>query len=65
MIASPSSSIFEIKLSRGIWRVTLDGSFYGDYRTRRHADESAEAAALALRKQGRTVKIVAPTEEGA
>ncbi len=61
---NPSSSVFEIKLSRRIWRVTLDGAFYGDYRTRRHADESAEAAAAALHKQGRTVKIVAPTEEG-
>ncbi|MCR6643831.1 MAG: hypothetical protein NVV62_04555 [Terricaulis sp.] len=59
---SPFNSIFEIKLSRGIWRVTLDGAFYGDYRTRGHANDSAEAAAAALRKQGRTVKIVAPIE---
>lgn len=37
---NPSSSVFEIKLSRRIWRVTLDGAFYGDYRTRRHTDEA-------------------------
>lgn len=65
MPTSPPSSIFEIKLNRRIWRVTLDGAFYGDYRTRGHAGESAEAAALALRKQGRIVSVVAPTEERA
>jgi len=65
MPTSPPSSIFEIRLNRRIWRVTLDGAFYGDYRTRRHADESAEAAALALRKRGRIVSVVAPTEERA
>jgi hypothetical protein len=59
---NPPVSTFEIKLSRRIWRVTLDGAFYGDYRTRRHAVESAEAAAAALRTQGRTVKIVATLE---
>jgi hypothetical protein len=58
----PAVSTFEIKLSRRIWRVTFDSAFYGDYRTRRHADDSAEAAAAALRTQGRTVKIVAPLE---
>jgi hypothetical protein len=60
----PPASVFAIKLSRRIWRVTLDGAFYGDYRTRQHADESAEAAVKALRKEGRTVKIVSPTEDG-
>ncbi len=65
MSTSPPNSIFEIKLNRRIWRVTLDGAFYGDYRTRGHAGESAEAAALALRKQGRIVSVVAPTEERA
>jgi hypothetical protein len=62
---NPAVSTLEIRLSRRIWRVTLDGAFYGDYRTRRHADESAEAAAAALRKQGRAVEVVVPTEEGA
>jgi hypothetical protein len=50
----------QITLNRRIWRITLDGVFYGDYRTRRHADESADAAADALRKQGRTVTIIVP-----
>lgn len=55
-------STLEIHLNRRIWRVTRDGVFYGDYRTRRHADDSAEAAAAVLRAQGSTVRIVAPLE---
>jgi hypothetical protein len=54
-----AASTFHITFSRRIWRVTLDGAFYGDYRSCRHATESAEAAAAALRTQGRTVTIVA------
>lgn len=49
-------------LSRHIWRVTLDSVFYGDYRTERHAVESAEAAARALRAEGRTANVHAPIE---
>lgn len=53
-------SVLRITLSRRIWRITLDGTFYGDYRTHRHAVESANAAAHTLRNQGRAVTIVAP-----
>ncbi len=59
MNKAPSSTL-ELTLKRRIWRLTLDGAFYGDYRTRSHAEDSAEAAALALRQQGRVVTIVAP-----
>ncbi|MBX9747218.1 MAG: hypothetical protein K2X34_09970 [Hyphomonadaceae bacterium] len=59
MNAAPATTL-QITLKRRIWRITLDGVFYGDYRTRRHADDSADAAADALRKQGRTVTIVVP-----
>jgi hypothetical protein len=47
-----------ITLKRRIWRITLDGAFYGDYRSERHANESADAAAAALRSEGRKVNIV-------
>lgn len=57
---SAPASILCITLNHRIWRLTVDGAFYGDYRTRRHADDSAGAAALALRAQGRTVTIVTP-----
>lgn len=55
---SVAPSVLLITLSRRIWRVTLDGAFYGDYRTRRHASESAEAAAAALRTRGRVVTVL-------
>jgi hypothetical protein len=57
---SAPSSILRITLRRRIWRVTLDDAFYGDYRSHRHAAESAEAAAATLRTQGRRVTILAP-----
>jgi len=57
---SALASTFSITCKRQIWRVTLDGAFYGDYRTRRHATESADAAAEGLRKQGRAVTVLAP-----
>lgn len=57
MNKAPSSTL-QLTLKRRIWRLTLDGAFYGDYRTRSHANESAEAAATALRQQGREVTIV-------
>lgn len=53
-------SILRITLKRRIWRITLDDAFYGDYRTQRHATDSAEAAAATLRNQGRTVTILTP-----
>jgi hypothetical protein len=55
---SAPPSVLQITLSRSIWRVTLDGVFYGDYRTQRHATDSADAAADALRRQGRVVNIL-------
>jgi hypothetical protein len=57
-VSAPASTLL-ITLYRRIWRITLDGVFYGDYRSQRHAAESADAAATALRGQGRTVNIVA------
>lgn len=57
---STEPATLRIVLSRRIWRVTLDGAFYGDYRSHRHASESAAAAAASLRSQGRTVTIVEP-----
>ena len=53
-------STLHVTFNRGIWRVTLDGAFCGDYRSRRHAVDSADAAAAALRTQGRVVTITAP-----
>jgi hypothetical protein len=57
---SPVPSTLRITLSHRIWRITIDDAFYGDYRTRRHATDSADAAAAALRAQGRVVNVIAP-----
>lgn len=56
-MSAPDSTLL-IALNRRIWRITLDGAFYGDYRSERHAKESADAAAVALRGQGRKVHVV-------
>ena len=53
-------STFHISVRHSIWRVTLDGAFYGDYRSLGQATDGADAAAAALRAQGRVVKIVTP-----
>jgi len=50
--------VLMITLRRGIWRITKDGVFYGDYRSKGHATEGAETAATALKRVGRAVKIV-------
>lgn len=56
--------VLMITLRHGIWRVTKDGVFYGDYRSKGSAAEGAESAAVALRRAGRTVKLViVPTRE--
>jgi hypothetical protein len=58
MSAPPST--FHIIVRHSIWRVTLDGAFYGDYRSLGDATDSADLAAAALRAKGRVVSIVAP-----
>jgi hypothetical protein len=55
---SALASTFEIMARNGVWRATLDGRFFGDYRSNRLAIEGVEEAALALRSDGRTVRIV-------
>ena len=58
-MSTPPSTLC-ITLSHRIWRITIDGAFYGDYRTRRHATDSADAAVAALRAQGKVVNVIAP-----
>jgi hypothetical protein len=52
-------STLKITLKHRIWRITIDDVFYGDYRSQRHATESAEAAAAKMRTEGRRVTILA------
>lgn len=48
----------QITRRNGIYRVTRDGVFHGDYTRKLWAVESAEEAAHKLRKQGRHAEIV-------
>lgn len=56
-----SVATLQISERHRIWRITLDGAFYGDYRSLSLASEGADAAAVTLRAQGRKVTIVALT----
>lgn len=59
---SAPRSTFQIALRHGIWRVTLDGAFFGDYRSKAHALEGLGDAQRALTAAGRVVNIVAPED---
>jgi hypothetical protein len=54
---------FHVSHRKGIYRVTRDGVFHGDYIKELWAHESAEDAARTLRKQGRRVDIVKDKEQ--
>jgi hypothetical protein len=58
--AQAPHSTFRLATRHGIWRVTLDGAFFGDYRSKQHALEGLEDARRALVGAGRDVEIVAP-----
>ena len=57
---SPPQSTLSLTVRHQIWRISLDGAFYGDYRSLARAMESAEEAATSLRAHGRVVTIVGP-----
>lgn len=60
--ASAQRSTFCLALHHGIWRVTLDGAFFGDYRSKQNALDGLYDATVALQKTGGVVSIVAPTD---
>lgn len=53
----------QITHRHGIYRVTCDGVFHGDYARPLWARESADEEARKLRKQGRRVEIVVSAHE--
>ncbi|MCR6643817.1 MAG: hypothetical protein NVV62_04480 [Terricaulis sp.] len=55
-------STFQITLRHGIWRILLDGRFFGDYRSRDHAMEGAEEARRAMAAGGRLASIIVTGE---
>lgn len=59
---TPERSILQIELRHGIWRIWLDGKFFGDYRTKSKACEAANAARTAMARIGRLADIVLKDE---
>ena len=55
---SAPQSVFAIKLHHGIWRMTLDGRFFGDYRSKDQALEGVAAARLVLGAVGSSARVV-------
>lgn len=51
-------STFCLTFRHRIWRVTLDGEFFGDYRSKDQALQGVDDASHALGTVGRTVKVV-------
>jgi hypothetical protein len=56
-------SLLQITLQHGVWRVTLDGRFFGDYRSKSQAIESAEEARRAMAISGRITNVVVAAEQ--
>ena len=57
-------STFTITQRRGIWHVTLDGVFFGDFRSKDQALGMAEESARSLRSNLRIVSVVDAAEGG-
>lgn len=56
-------SVFLVTQRRRIWRVTLNDVFFGDYRSKRNAIESAEEASRRLSAAGKTPTILVAAGE--
>lgn len=60
---SAPAVLFHIDPYRGLWRVTVDGAFYGLYRSNALSQEAAEEGVEALLNAGRDAKIVFAHDE--
>jgi len=56
-LMTPLRSILQITLRHGIWRIRLDGEFFGDYRSKSHALEAANTAQRAMAETGRIAEV--------
>jgi hypothetical protein len=57
--------VFHIEQRAGIWRVLLDGRFFGDYREKLWAIDGAEEKGRALLLTGDSVQILIAAADGA
>jgi len=51
-------SIFVINFHHGVWRMTRDGRFFGDYRSKALALDGVAEARLVLGEVGRLARVV-------
>ncbi|MCR5879136.1 hypothetical protein [Phenylobacterium sp. J367] len=61
--ARPRDCTFRAILRSGVWSVTRDHVFYGDFLTRAEALRQACAAAIAVEALGGTARVLAPPGE--
>lgn len=54
---APQSSVFRVSRRSGVWSVTRDHAFYGDYLTRGDAVAAASAAACAVETLGGQAQV--------
>ena len=57
-MARLSISTFTAAERQGVWSVTRDGVFYGDYHSRDQAVASAHAGARAVEDRGGTARVM-------
>lgn len=55
---SISNAVYSVQAHRGLWRVSLDGKYFGDYRSKEHALASVATAMRCLEATGRFASIV-------
>ena len=53
---------FAVAPYRGVWRVTLDGAFYGDYRSKQNALDGLSDKSHALKTAGVVVNVITSIE---
>jgi hypothetical protein len=58
-----AGSTFRVELRSGVWTVTRDQVFYGDYFSREQAVQSACSGARAVEARGGTARVLAPPGE--
>ena len=59
----PSHSVFRAAQRAGVWSVTKDGEFYGDYMSRDQAIRGACNGAQAVEATGRQAKVLVGSGE--
>jgi hypothetical protein len=57
-----ATTLFQVKCRTGIWEVTQDGTFYGDYAAEAHALAAAQAAARVIQAGGGVAEVSRSTQ---